>query len=128
MTEIVAIVSDLIFSTKISSTARGLGVPLRVFAQPDSAVAAASTAPVVIVDLNLMGADPIDVIRRLAALCPRPRIVGYVSHVQVDRVDAARQAGADVVMPRSAFSAQLAQLLGDWHRAGASAVDGSPAD
>ena len=37
--------------------------------------------------------------------------VGYASHVQVDVINAARQAGVDEVLPRSAFTTQLAVIL-----------------
>jgi hypothetical protein len=37
--------------------------------------------------------------------------VGYASHVQVDVIDAARQAGVGEVLARSAFTQQLADIL-----------------
>jgi len=37
--------------------------------------------------------------------------VGFVSHVQTDLIDAARQAGVGEVMARSAFTARLAEIL-----------------
>ena len=39
------------------------------------------------------------------------RTVGYASHVQVDVIDAARAAGVDDVLPRSAFTMRLAEIL-----------------
>ena len=55
----------------------------------------------------------------LTAIAGRPnsastmaiRTVGYASHVQTDVIDAARQAGVDEVMARSAFTARLAEIL-----------------
>ena len=37
--------------------------------------------------------------------------VGYASHVQTDVINAARQAGVGEVLPRSAFTVQLADIL-----------------
>jgi hypothetical protein len=37
--------------------------------------------------------------------------LGFVSHVRTDLIQAAQQAGADEVLPRSAFTAQLPEIL-----------------
>jgi hypothetical protein len=39
------------------------------------------------------------------------RTLGYVSHVQTDVIAAARAAGVDEVLARSAFSERLGQIL-----------------
>ena len=39
------------------------------------------------------------------------RTVGFASHVQVDVISAARAAGVDDVMARSAFTQNLADIL-----------------
>jgi hypothetical protein len=39
------------------------------------------------------------------------RTVGYVSHVDTGTIDAARAAGIDQVLARSAFVAQLGDIL-----------------
>ena len=39
------------------------------------------------------------------------RTLGYVSHVQTDVINAARAAGIDEVLARSAFSDRLGQIL-----------------
>ena len=38
-------------------------------------------------------------------------VVAYLSHVQVELAAAAKEAGADTVLPRSAFSAKLPEIL-----------------
>ena len=38
-------------------------------------------------------------------------ILGYLPHVQTDLQKLAREAGCDTVMPRSAFSLNLSQIL-----------------
>ena len=39
------------------------------------------------------------------------KLLGFVSHVQTDTINAARAAGIDDVMARSAFAANLAEIL-----------------
>jgi len=43
-----------------------------------------------------------------------PRLVGYGSHVDAARLKAAREAGCDLVLPRSAFFERLPQEIGAW--------------
>ena len=45
-----------------------------------------------------------------AALASIPTI-GFASHVQVDVIDAARKAGVDEVVARSAFTMRLGEIL-----------------
>jgi hypothetical protein len=64
----------------------------------------------VIVDLNCAGA--VELIRKLkAGREARPFVLGFVSHVASEQISAARMAGCDQVMARSAFTQQLPELL-----------------
>jgi CDGSH-type Zn-finger protein len=106
--------SDLIFITKITSTAKSLQRPFgvaRTIDKLNSLLAAAASRPLLIVDLNITGLDPIAAITAAKAHPNAPHILAFLSHVQTDLAEAAKKAGADQVMPRSAFSAQLPQLL-----------------
>ena len=112
---ILAAVDDLLFSSKIRTVAKQLGVEV-VFARTPDAImdTARNRAPALAVfDLNSAKADPIDTIAALKAdpALARTFVVGFVSHVQADVIDAARRAGADSVMARSAFTSQLADIL-----------------
>jgi hypothetical protein len=67
----------------------------------------------VIFDLNSARLQPMQAI---AAMKSDPelrdiRTLGYVAHVQTDRIDAARRAGVDQVLARSAFVERLADIL-----------------
>jgi CheY-like chemotaxis protein len=67
----------------------------------------------VIFDLNATTLRPLDAVAALKA-DPDLRAIptlGYVSHVQTDLIDAARRAGIDEVLARSAFSDQLGRIL-----------------
>ena len=110
---VIAFVTDLIFSTKIASTGKSLEVPVRIVRSVDalSERLADDDVGLVLIDLNADGANPLDAIRATRQLADPPRIIAYVSHVQTDLAAAAGEAGADEVMPRSAFSAQLPELL-----------------
>ncbi|HMD84802.1 MAG TPA: response regulator [Terriglobia bacterium] len=111
---IVALVEDLFFLTKIRETARALGLTV-VMGDPrrDPAAIAEAQPQAIILDLNSQGVPAIDWIRALKAdPSTRPiRIVGFASHVQEQLISAARAAGCDSVMARSAFTQQLPVLL-----------------
>jgi PleD family two-component response regulator len=112
---ILVAVDDLLFSSKIRATAKQAGVELAFARSPQEILdqARALKPPLVIFDLNSGKTDPINTI---AALKSDPelaviRTVGFVSHVDSSTIAAARNAGTDQVMPRSAFAAQLAEIL-----------------
>ena len=112
---ILAAVDDLLFSSKIRTTAKQAGVDL-VFARtpPEILEQARNRHPsLVIFDLNSAKADPIETIAALKrdADLASIRTLGFVSHVHTELIDAARQAGIDDVMARSAFAARLAEIL-----------------
>jgi PleD family two-component response regulator len=112
---VLAIVDDLMFASKIRSTAAQLGVPVTFARSSASALASVrDTAPsLVILDLNNPRTDPLGTVAVLKADAATSaiRTVGYVSHAQTDLIEAARQAGVDEVMARSAFTAKLADIL-----------------
>lgn len=61
----VALVTDLIFATKIKSTADEVGIPLSIVKFPEALEAAAAAGlNFAIIDLNAEGLDPIEAIRR----------------------------------------------------------------
>jgi DNA-binding NarL/FixJ family response regulator len=66
----------------------------------------------VVFDLNNLGIKPLTLIPKLRSkLKKSASIIGFVSHIQGDLKMKAQEAGCDMVMPRSAFSQNLAQLL-----------------
>jgi len=107
------LISDLIFETKIQSTGQALGLEVEIHRSADELVAAARErdARLCVVDLNAFGHQVVELVSGLRALAAPPRVVGFVSHVDVDVADRAKQAGVDEVMPRSQFSARLPQVL-----------------
>jgi CheY-like chemotaxis protein len=113
---ILALVDDLMFTSRIRTTAELLGVPVAFARSREAALREMRTRlpSMVIVDLNGRSTDPLGT---LSAIQEDPalaavRTIGFVSHVQGDLIDAARKAGAGEVLARSAFSARLAEILG----------------
>jgi CheY-like chemotaxis protein len=103
---------DLFFTSKVTGTAQALGTEVEVVADAESASrrVAAHRFRCVFVDL----ADTeLDVAAFFASLDPetRPPVIAFGSHVATARLQAAREAGCDEVMPRSRFSTSLPDLL-----------------
>jgi DNA-binding NarL/FixJ family response regulator len=112
MARVVALMDDLFFQMKVAETAKHLGLELKVAANGDALLALLETPPkLVIVDLNARS-QPIHTIERIRAGKNDVRVVGFLSHVQTDLAAQARAAGCDEVMPRSAFTQNLAAILG----------------
>ena len=111
---IVALVEDLFFLAKIRETAKAIGVTVVTGDARRGPTAIAEAQPqAIFLDLNSRGLPAVDWIRALKAdPATRPiRIVGFASHVQEQLISAARDAGCDSVMARSAFTRQLPDLL-----------------
>jgi len=103
------------FSSKIRTAAGQLGVQVAFARSRDAALAAmgADTPSLVILDLNASRIDPLGTVAAMhadPALAAIPT-VGFVSHVHTELIDAARQAGVGDVLPRSVFTARLADIL-----------------
>ena len=112
---ILAAVDDLLFSSKIRTTAKLAGVDLTFARTPDEILAQARALrpALVIFDLNSTKANPIETVAamkrdgELASI----RTLGFVSHVHTGLIDSARAAGIDEVMARSAFAGRLVDIL-----------------
>jgi CheY-like chemotaxis protein len=112
---ILVAVDDLMFSSRISTAARAVGASITVTRSFDAVLTAArDLAPaLVILDLNSTRIRAIEVVTALKAdpnLAAIPT-VGFVSHVDTATIEAARRAGVDRVLARSAFVEQLPHLL-----------------
>lgn len=112
---ILVAVDDFLFRSKIRATAKQAEVEVAFAKTPDEIIDVAKTRSpsMVIFDLNSATLDPI---RTIAAIKADPalsavRTLGFVSHVDAASIHAARAAGADEVMARSAFAGNLAEIL-----------------
>ena len=116
-TRIYAFIEDLFFYAKINETARKLGVKVQ-FVKTDKEVFEKmeengnGKPTLIMVDLNNLNVKPLTIIPKLKSkLKKETNIIGFVSHVQGELKLKATEAGCDMVLPRSAFSQNLAQLM-----------------
>ena len=112
---IVCAIDDLMFSIKVSTAAKSLPADVYFERSGDRLLDTIrdKRPSLVIFDLNSARLRPLDAI---AAMKSDPelravRTLGYVSHVDTATIDAARAAGIDQVMARSAFVNQLGEIL-----------------
>lgn len=107
------VVPDLLFATRIRGAGEALSIPVDSLTV-ESARDALRAQPFDLLIVDLTGAgDPIELIRTLkqdpeAARVP---IVAFYPHVETALRRAAQDAGADRIMPRSAFVTLLPGLL-----------------
>jgi DNA-binding NarL/FixJ family response regulator len=114
---IFAFVDDLFFQAKIQETARKLNVKVE-FVKNDKDLGERmqqngdGSPSLIIFDLNNVNAKPLSLIPKLKSkLKKATSIIGFLSHVQGDLKQKAHEVGCDMVLPRSAFSQNLPQLL-----------------
>jgi PleD family two-component response regulator len=112
---VLAAVDDMLFVSKIRATAEHLGVDVRFARNSDALLASAreNKPYLIIVDLHAQRIDPVSLAQALKSdpELKAIELLGFFSHVQTDLMIEATRAGYDRVMPRSAFSNDLATIL-----------------
>jgi CheY-like chemotaxis protein len=112
--KVLAVLEDLFFTVKINEAAKRAGLPITFVKSEHDALEQAKLHPaLIIMDINFQGVDPLSLIRKLKAdeQTKGINLIGYLSHVQGELKVQAQEAGCDMVMPRSAFSQNLPQIL-----------------
>jgi len=111
-------IDDLFFIAKIQETSRKLGIKVAFVKNDKETVADLLALPeeerptLIVFDLNNANAKPLTLIPKLKTKLKRATsIVGFLSHLQGELKAKAIEAGCDTVMPRSAFSQSLPNLL-----------------
>jgi CheY-like chemotaxis protein len=114
---IFAFIEDLFFMAKIQETARKLNVKVE-FVKSDKELMermeqnGEEKPSLIIFDLNNNSVKPLTLIPKLKTKLKKgTSIIGFLSHVQGDLKQKAHEVGCDMVLPRSAFSQNLPQLL-----------------
>jgi CheY-like chemotaxis protein len=108
---------DMIFTSRIVGTGRDLGLMVKPARSAEAllVLAGQQTPRCVIVDLSNPGLAIGDFMGRLAADCsPIPLVVAYGSHVDTATLRAGREAGCDIVWPRSKFVEELPRAMAGW--------------
>lgn len=112
---ILCVIDDLLFSIKIKTAAKQLGADVFFERQPGAAVQRIRERrpALVILDLNSATLGPMEVVAELKADADLRsiRTLGFVSHVDTETIAAARRAGIDQVLARSAFAQNLGSIL-----------------
>jgi len=113
-------IEDMFFLAKIQETARKLGVKVEYVKgnDKDALVARLAELPeterpkLLVFDLNNVNAKPLTLIPKFKSkLKKATSIIGFLNHLQGELKAKALEAGCDTVMPRSAFSQSLPNLL-----------------
>ena len=117
-TRIFFFIEDLFFLAKIQEVSRKLGVKVEFVKGDKDVLARITDAPenerpgLLVFDLNNTAAKPLTLIPKLRTKLKKSvSIIGFLSHLQGDLKMKAIEAGCDTVMPRSAFSQSLPNLI-----------------
>ena len=112
---VLAAVEDLLFRSKISETASSLGIEAAFPRNPRRLLDALrdSQPDLLVLDLNSARFEPLTLLRAVRSdeVTREIPTVGFLSHVQKDLAIAAREAGCDRVVARSAFTKDLPRIL-----------------
>jgi PleD family two-component response regulator len=114
--QIIAIVDDMFFASKIRATAEALGVEISFPRTKELAIQKTRELKpdLILIDLHHQRFNPVEFVTDLRSELDLELIptLGFFSHVQVELQRNAIAAGIDQVIPRSVFARDLAQILG----------------
>jgi PleD family two-component response regulator len=108
--KVLAVLSDLFFSVKLTEAAKRAGLALEFVKDPNDVLEKARTRPsLIIFDLNFDSVHPLELIAKLKSdgETKGVSLIGYLSHVQGELKQQAHEAGCDMVLARSALSQNL---------------------
>ena len=114
---VLAAVEDLLFRSKISETANTLGVEASFPRSPTKLLEVLRSSPpdLLVLDLNSSRFEPLKILQTVKGTeaTADVRTIGFLSHVQKDLAVAAKEAGCDRVVARSAFTKDLPKILAE---------------
>ncbi len=105
--DVIALVRDLMFVSRITASARAVGASVRVVRNPADLGAAAGR--LLIVDLNLDGA--LEAASQWRNEHEASDVIGFVSHVDAQTIAQARALGIEKILARSRFVQVIEDLL-----------------
>ncbi|HEY2524245.1 MAG TPA: hypothetical protein VGI29_04245 [Candidatus Binataceae bacterium] len=113
MTRILGLMHDLFFRSKVDAVSHAVGIAV-VYAtslEEANARCAEEVPAMIFVDL----ADPlfpaVETASAMRAAAPAARLIGFASHVDLKALGAAREAGFEMTLSRSDFTARLPELM-----------------
>jgi CheY-like chemotaxis protein len=111
MADVVHLITDMLFASKVREVAKHAGLTVQGTRDPQALATAAREARLVIVDLRVPTAlDALDALAGDPAARQVPS-VAFIDHERVDVMDAARAKGAGQVMAKGQFANALPKLL-----------------
>ncbi len=108
MAQVVALVPDLLFGSRVEAMLAGAGHKVALVADPGRALELAGEADVLVVDL---AGGEVDGPALLEGGPVAARTLGFYSHVEPEVRDRALEAGFDQVVPRSRMNREGADLV-----------------
>jgi DNA-binding NarL/FixJ family response regulator len=107
------LIRDLFFRSKIDAVAAALGATVAYASTLDLAtLRCAELKPdLVFADLSDATFPALETIAKIRAAAPAARVIGFASHIDLKPLNAAREAGFELTLSRSEFTAQLPSLL-----------------
>ncbi len=111
------LVDDLMFASQIQGLVRPAGVNLQWVRTAEKALAQAKAVKpaCVVLDVNLLGTAIGDFVTAIKALGePPPALIGFGSHVDAGSLQQARDAGCNLVLPRSKLVQEIGSGLPKW--------------
>lgn len=109
---VLALVADLMFDSRIRAAAKNRGVAATSVRSPGALTDSLESSPVdlVIVDLDAH-AESVQAVDAIRSRWPTIPVLAFGSHVNESLLQAARDAGAERVWPRSRFSSSLDAVM-----------------
>ena len=107
------LIRDLFFRSKIDAVASALGATVAYASSLDAAASRCTELKpdLIFADLSDATFPALETIEKIRAAAPDARVVGFASHIDLKPLRAAREAGFELTLSRSEFTAQLPDLL-----------------
>jgi len=107
------LIRDLFFRSKLDAVAASLGVEIAYASDIANAVrrATESSPSVVFADLSDAVFPAAETAAQMRSAASSARLIGFASHIDLKPLKAAREAGFDLALSRSEFTARLAEFL-----------------
>jgi DNA-binding NarL/FixJ family response regulator len=107
------LVRDLFFRAKIDAVAAVVGAEVEYASSLDAVAArcAAVHPSIIFTDLSDATFPAAETLKQIRAAAPNARAIGFASHIDLKPLKAARDAGYELTLSRSEFTAQLPVLL-----------------
>jgi DNA-binding NarL/FixJ family response regulator len=107
------LIRDLFFRSKIDAVAAMVGAEVEYASSLDAIAArcAAIHPSIVFTDLSDREFPALKTLQQIRSAAPGARVIGFASHVDLKPLKAAREAGYELTLSRSEFTARLPELL-----------------